>query len=121
MAAANMETLIVLPNLNKIKKKIKTIQIKSNFFFMACDKDCCVCGNWFAESDVQSLERDLVHLDVQKRYLNSTLNEVYLCRRCMGSCDGCMKRIPAVQNQKHGMCFKCEEVKKNQKKAPSRR
>jgi len=75
------------------------------FVEIACEKDCCVCGNWFAESDLALLERDLVSLDVQRRCLNSTLNEVYLCKRCKGSCEGCKKVIPSAQKQK---CCRCE-------------
>ena len=80
------------------------------------ENDCCVCGNWFEKSDLELLERDLVSLEVQRRCLNSTLNEIYLCRQCKGSCTVCKKMIPSVQKQKFSVCRKCEDGMKPIKK-----
>lgn len=89
------------------------------FVEMACEMDCCVCGNWFPERDLQLLQRDLVTIDVQRRCLNSTLNEIYLCKRCSGRCDGCQSLLPSAQKQK---CTKCEAaVVDKKRKTPSRR
>ena len=50
--------------------------------------DCCVCGEWKLRSQLQALDSKNLNPKCL-RYLNTTLDEKYVCYRCSTRCPIC--------------------------------
>jgi hypothetical protein len=81
---------------------------------------CCVCGKWFGMYALTQIERENVNKEIQKRNFNTTLDEVYVCKRCKWNC-ACKRPVPQLQMRKFKGCEPCkqkeEETKKKRKKS----
>ena len=80
---------------------------------------CCVCGWWFLDSEVTPLARGCLNKKVQQMALNSTLEEIYLCKGCKNTCMSCRSAIPGMQKREFEVCEVCRtsqmESDKNKK------
>ena len=86
------------------------------------EEGCFVCGNWFDEKKMAVGNRKSVSPDVQRRVLVCSLNDVYLCWRCKGSCISCKSVIPGRQARDHdGLCEECVKSRKEQEKRGKRK
>jgi len=67
---------------------------------------CCVCGHWFELHRVTECKRPLLDAKSQA-VINTTLNEIYLCRQCKAACPECKSAITRFQREKFGACSAC--------------
>lgn len=67
---------------------------------------CCSCGNWFYLSQVTECTRALLNKKSQER-INTTLEEIYLCRQCKTTCQSCHAPITRFQKEMFQRCAWC--------------
>ncbi len=83
--------------------------------------DCSICGEYFGLKEIFPMDRALIHPDVQRQALNSTLTAVRICRGCKAHCITCRKIIPRAQKKRaKDMCQACADDSKTIPK-PKRR
>ena len=71
--------------------------------------DCCVCGEWFVRDRLNPIHKENLNPKCI-RFLNTTLDEKYVCRRCSVRCPTCGKSVTRVHcDLQNGMqnCWVC--------------
>ena len=71
--------------------------------------DCCVCGEWQLRSRLSAIHSK--HLNPKCiRFLNTTLVEKYICRRCRVKCEICQNLVTWTHCELQGggkVCWAC--------------
>lgn len=67
---------------------------------------CCVCGGWFGYCHVTECQRAHLHRKA-KEVINTTLNEIYVCRQCKTTCPECKATITRFQRERFNGCDRC--------------
>jgi len=67
---------------------------------------CCVCWMWFEACQVTACRRALLHRKALEA-INSTLEEIYLCRQCKTTCPVCKGAITRFQRERFDGCEGC--------------
>jgi hypothetical protein len=76
--------------------------------------DCSICGDWFGPKEIFPMDRTLIHPIVQRQALNTTLQDIRICKDCKAHCTECKKIIPRAQKKKaNDMCQNCNAEAKN--------
>lgn len=75
--------------------------------------DCSICGDYFQSKELFPLDRTLMHINIQRQTLNTTLQDTRICRGCKTHCSTCRKIIPQAQKKKfNNMCQPCADEDK---------
>lgn len=69
--------------------------------------NCCVCAQWLDAKHIMPLKRAGINKKIQDRFLNSTLNEIYICKSCRRACSKCRQSITNQQKQEYEVCETC--------------
>jgi len=70
---------------------------------------CCVCSVWKPAGTLTRSSMNLVHPEVKRKRLNTSLMELFLCSRgCKATCAQCKAVIPKPQaTDRGGLCELC--------------
>jgi hypothetical protein len=72
--------------------------------------DCSICGDYFPSKEIFPLDRQLMHPNIQRQALNTTLQNTRICRGCKAHCSKCKKIVPRAQKKRtNDMCQPCAD------------
>jgi len=72
--------------------------------------DCSICGEYFLPREIYPLDRQLMHPNIQRQVLNTTLLDTRVCRECKAHCSQCRKIVPRAQKKRaNDMCQICAD------------
>jgi hypothetical protein len=85
--------------------------------------DCSVCGLSSPISTLIPLDRATVEIGIQRRVLNTSCNNVRLCKSCKAVCNVCGRTTLSEHKKKYnGVCQTCiedKEITQRKRKSPS--
>ncbi len=85
------------------------------------EEDCSICGEYFQQKEIFRLDRKLMHPNIQRQVLNTTLQDTRICRGCKAHCSECRKIIPRAQKKRtNDLCQPCADDAKSAPKAKRR-